>query len=414
MRIVIVWEQHSWGGVDSHLLRLLNDWEAFGDSVVILYNIGNAGFLRINDLFRDSKYITARSYRSLSYNQMMSDFRESRFGRIVKVCLYFLQPLLFFIDIFVKIFQLRSIGKFDVLIANNGSYPGAWGCLSSIIAAQYLRIKCRLLLVHHSSSRAQVFFSWFESIVDRQISRALSGVICVSHATKYDLISKREFDPEVVRFRVIHNFVVPQVKPHLPRVSDPQKPSISRLRQSTEDVVILIVGRIERYKGHEDILFALSRIDSEIRSSMQVAVIGSGDAAEVTRLRDLALRLNIEANLHFFGYIDGDISAVISEADILVSATQSFEGFGLTIVEAMSRGVPVIATSVAAVTEVISSESICVISPGDPGALAFALEDYIARRNFWLDRSKKAMHTILAKDDTMASEYRRVMLELSE
>lgn len=414
MKIAIVWEQHSWGGVDSHLVHLLSDWREPTDSFVILYNNGNTGFSRVKDVFSKYKFVSVREYRAKSFNQIMSNLSGTRLEYQKKAFVYVIQPILFLIDVYHKICLLKSIGNFDVLLSNNGAYPGAWGCLSSILAARYLRVESRLLLVHHSSSRAQVFFSWYESIIDKIIGKSVSGFICVSNATKNDLISKRGFDPEVVRFRVIYNTMRPKSREVGFTASPGHKSIISGLRQSKDEIFILIVGRIERYKGHEDIIFAVSRLEPEIRKRVRIAVIGTGDKSEIERLTRLAHRFDLVPNLYFLGYVDGDISEEIKGADMLVSATQSFEGFGLSVFEAMSLGVPVIATDVGAISEVVDLKLVKVIPPCSPGALALALKDYLTNKTLWIENAKINSRKLLAVDDSMVFEYRRVMLEWAD
>jgi glycosyltransferase involved in cell wall biosynthesis len=77
--------------------------------------------------------------------------------------------------------------------------------------------------------------------------------------------------------------------------------------------------------------------------------------------------------VHFLG-LRRDVPDLLSAMDILVLPSHT-EGFGLALVEAMAAGLPVIATSVGALPEVVTEgENGLLIPPRDAGALAGALE----------------------------------------
>ena len=70
------------------------------------------------------------------------------------------------------------------------------------------------------------------------------------------------------------------------------------------------------------------------------------------RGRGLRERLAPDANIHLLGFVPGG-PALIEQADLVVISSQAFESFGLTAVEAMIRGVPVVATRVGGLPEVV-------------------------------------------------------------
>ena len=118
--------------------------------------------------------------------------------------------------------------------------------------------------------------------------------------------------------------------------------------------------------------------------------------------------LSLEDNIKFLGYLPGDPVKFIAQLDVLVSATRSFEGFGLTLMEALHAGTPVIATRVGAIPEFIDNTNGYLIDPCDPLALSEALLKFTSDPPQWRDRAFAAQKRLKANGQNMALEYRRL------
>lgn len=105
--------------------------------------------------------------------------------------------------------------------------------------------------------------------------------------------------------------------------------------------VILAVGRLSFQKDFSTLVKAIHIIKSEFKKGDVVSFI-VGEGEEEYQLRELIQNLNLTNNVHLLGYRD-NVADYMSHADVFVSSS-IFEGFGLTIVEAMACGCPVVAT----------------------------------------------------------------------
>lgn len=115
-------------------------------------------------------------------------------------------------------------------------------------------------------------------------------------------------------------------------------------------VVIGYVGRLAHNKGVDLLLRAVARLD---RMQQPLAVVVVGDGAELTRLRALAVELGIASFTHFVGSIPRhSIYSAIKGFDIAVVPSRE-EGFGLSALEALAAGVPLVASRVDALEEVV-------------------------------------------------------------
>jgi glycosyltransferase involved in cell wall biosynthesis len=188
------------------------------------------------------------------------------------------------------------------------------------------------------------------------------------------LIERRNFYVEKFPIKVIHNGV--EIGSPLPNdVSYPSGWLRSKLNiLEPEAFIVGMIGRIERYKGHEDLIIASSMLPESCLRPLKIIFIGSGDNLEIQRLQLLAEKLGVAKNITFFGYFNEDIRFIIQELNLLAMLTKDFEGFGLTIAESMSSGIPVVASNVGAVSEFFSEKSGFLVEPESPSMICSVLQ----------------------------------------
>ncbi len=408
MKILIYWEQESWGGVDSHLLSLLTSWPAPDDYFLVMVNQGNPGYLRIKNELLSISNVMSIEVKSFSINEINYRLRQIPYiGKWIAKFTITLNPIIFPLSVLSFYKHLKPFKKFDIFIGNNGAYPGAWGALSALVASKFLGIPVRALLVHHAASQLSQLWTGFEVIIDRMIAKSTSVIICVSHATKKTLLDRRRFNDELVRLRVIHNGV-----PESKDKGDDYEGVRDLVNLESGQFLLGILGRVTPYKGHEDLLFALARLPNHYRIRIKVVIIGGAEGDYAGRLKNLAKNLGVESQVFFAGYIPGDSSELVSKLDLVLMLTRSFEGFGLTLAEAIRNGVPILTTRVGAVEEFVSKEIGEIINPGSPSEISDALISFIDNRSSWKERanSGRCMHAF--SSEGMANEYHQLFSEL--
>ena len=138
----------------------------------------------------------------------------------------------------------------------------------------------------------------------------------------------------------------------------------------------LYVGRMDgasRWKGVDAPLQAFRLIRNEFPEAT-LRLVGGGD--DVPRLMDLATRLGLNESVDFAGVLRGDdLVAAYQDATVLVlpSLTES-ESFGMTLIEAMACGTPVIGSRVGGIPFVVTHDQDgLLVSPGDAVDLAEAV-----------------------------------------
>jgi glycosyltransferase involved in cell wall biosynthesis len=136
---------------------------------------------------------------------------------------------------------------------------------------------------------------------------------------------------------------------------------------SAEARILLAVCRLEAQKGVDVLLRALPDVVGR-HPSTELVVLGEGP--QRAELEELARSLGVTA--HFPGRVP-DVSTWLRRADVLVHPVR-WEGFGLALLEAMLASLPVVASRVSAIPEiVVDGETGLLVPPDDAPALAEAI-----------------------------------------
>jgi glycosyltransferase involved in cell wall biosynthesis len=144
-----------------------------------------------------------------------------------------------------------------------------------------------------------------------------------------------------------------------------------------------IIGRLVEGKGFTDFIKA-AKILNEKFSDIKYVIIGSAskqDKPYEDNLRKLTTDLGLTEKVLFTGWRE-DIKDLIGIFDVLVQASTTFpEGFGLTVLEAMALGKPVVVTNVPGPAELVVNEKTGLIVPAsNPGKLAEAIEKIVTNQ----------------------------------
>jgi glycosyltransferase involved in cell wall biosynthesis len=128
-------------------------------------------------------------------------------------------------------------------------------------------------------------------------------------------------------------------------------PTVEFVRSPSSDPLFLFCGRLDVEKGVGLLLRAFARLHAEIPSA-RLRIAGRGPEQE--NLERTAVNLGIEKSVTFLGWLSPiDIEHQLRDAWALVAPSVWAEPFGLVAVEAIVRGVPVIASSSGGLSEIV-------------------------------------------------------------
>ncbi|MEY2570520.1 MAG: hypothetical protein QOE63_870, partial [Acidimicrobiaceae bacterium] len=136
---------------------------------------------------------------------------------------------------------------------------------------------------------------------------------------------------------------------------------------------VLAVGAPVPRKDFATLLEAMALVDHDVH----VAIVGP-PGSEDDALRDLAAARGLTRRLHRVGPVtDAELAGWYASAAVLAAPSVE-EGFGLTLVEAMQAGVPVVASDIAVFREVTGGHA-SLVPVGDAAAFADAIGAALAR-----------------------------------
>ena len=207
--------------------------------------------------------------------------------------------------------------------------------------------------------------------LDRRGIRNATHVICVSEATKKDLMQYLAVAEG--KITVIHNGIDHSVfKPSAVndgRFSAPYVLYVGSERPRKNLVCLLRAFAALKDRGPR---FASLRL-------LKVGSAGRSDGYRTTMLEE-ARRLGVDRDIDFVDHVsDQDLAVIYSNALALVYPSL-YEGFGLPVVEAMACGCPVVTTNVSSLPEVAGSAAL-LVDPHDPAGFAEALHSLILDRD---------------------------------
>lgn len=150
-------------------------------------------------------------------------------------------------------------------------------------------------------------------------------------------------------------------------------------RQPAARPTVGYVGRISPEKGVDVALRALAQLGDEGEKA-DFEIAGGGEPEHLRELEALAASLGIAARVRFLGPLDvGALKDFYARIHALVVPSVWEEPAGLVLVEGALAGVPLVASRVGGIPEIVRDpEEALLVAPGDPGALAAALRRTLA------------------------------------
>lgn len=204
----------------------------------------------------------------------------------------------------------------------------------------------------------------------------------------------------------------------------PKAKARAKLGLCEDERVLLQLGRLVPRKGIETVVRGLARLRREHRISARLLVVGGESeepdpaiTPEIGRLQAVAREEGIADWVTFLGRRDRPVLRYFySAADVFVT-TPWYEPFGITPVEAMACGTPVIGSNVGGIkTTVADGQTGFLVPPNDPDALAARLAQLLGNEPLLRDFGRRAirrvheLYTWRQVSEDVSSTYEQVMV----
>jgi len=147
-----------------------------------------------------------------------------------------------------------------------------------------------------------------------------------------------------------------------------------KLEIRPKEKVIIAIGNLIPYKGHEELLLAAHEVLEEVPQAVFLLV---GEERGIGwKLEKMAVELGISSRVKFVG-LRQDIPQLLAASDVSVIASHE-EGFSNVVLESMAAGLPVVATRVGGNSEaVIDAATGWLVPPRNPTAMAEKIIDLL-------------------------------------
>lgn len=211
------------------------------------------------------------------------------------------------------------------------------------VAIANIGINKPLFFTEHSTHNRRRDHKWLRPI-EKYIYNRYRKIVCISYATKTSLDKWLHYKPSNQKSIVIENGV------DLSRFNRDIKVDSQKIF-GRKGIPILMISRFTASKDHPTLLRAIKEI---VNPEVFAVLVGDGELRP--EIEKLARDLGIEDRVLFLG-TRSDIPEIISAAKIGVQSS-NWEGFGLTAVEMMAGGLPVIASNVEGLKQVVEGAGI--------------------------------------------------------
>lgn len=262
----------------------------------------------------------------------------------------------------------RNIKDSEIVHAHGHPY------LTSLIAGKLAKYyeKPFVLTQHNTFIDYNNIFNQVEKVNDltvgKETLRQADKIVVVSNATKEYVLS---LGAKSSRVEVLHNGVdLDRFRP-LFRVREEMR---KKLGISKDVKVVLTVRRLV-YKNGVDTLIDAAKFAVRKKQNIVFIVVGKGpDMASVQKQIE---HMGLEKNIKLAGFVaDKDLHLYYNAADLFVLPSKSGEGLPLVALEAMACGLPVVATNVGGIGEIMMKNFGKLVPANNPEALAEAIVEF--------------------------------------
>lgn len=305
-----------------------------------------------------------------NFNCFITCFQDPRFDKIALIdeakkmgISTEIIKLTFRFDLFAAFRLKELLNKYNIDILHCHDYKANF---IGFITSKPRKVK--LITTLHGWTKAEARVKFYECI-DSFIMKHFEQVISVSDKIRGSLLKKGFSSKKII---VIHNGVETDYFGKKVVGVEYKK----RIGIEGNFNVIGTVGRLSAEKGQKYLIEAVSEI---VKHSPNTVFLIVGDGPFKKLLKDTVISLGLERHIIFTGsFPREEMKNIYSLMDIFILPSLT-EGFGLALVEAMAMGIPVIATNVGGIPEIIEhGKTGYLVPPADAKAISKAIIDLLS------------------------------------
>ena len=339
MKIVIFCEDYVKGGQNMFVAKLINSWPQ-DDEFIVVTNDSNIGI----DL------IKKKLHKSCTIIKHEFNFQYRMRTKVGNHIMRFIMVYGRYLILYKQLQLIRKLFKEiapDMVLVSNGGYPGGLTCRAAALTGLYDEKWGKPIMIFHNTPVKPRVWEWYlEYYIDYLIEKAVSHLVTVSHNTCNSIINRPALRKSK-KLKVIYNGIEePEIIGNNSIIEELKLPQNSR--------IILTIGNLEKRKGHEFLIKAISHIENK-KFNVHFLLAGNGNLYRKKELQKLCNSMKLSDCIHFLGFRD-DIASLVYQSEILLVPSQEYESFGFINLEAMVQKKPVVATEVGGIPEVVEHD----------------------------------------------------------
>jgi glycosyltransferase involved in cell wall biosynthesis len=226
------------------------------------------------------------------------------------------------------------------------------------------------ILPEFSSRKHRFLRNIFMNIIVRYSDK----IICISHSSKRELISY--YPLSEAKIHVIYNPINFKILDNVKPVTD------LPFKRHLEEDYVLYVGS---YLPHKNVEFLIKAFKHIVEKNPRAKLILAGmKQTKDNSINNLILNLNLISNVEIIGYFSEDLKGSLYSYAKLFVYPSIYEGFGMPVVEAMYKKIPVITTNYSCLPEVSQGQAVYLNDISDENELAdLIIEGLTNSRSFY-------------------------------
>jgi glycosyltransferase involved in cell wall biosynthesis len=242
------------------------------------------------------------------------------------------------------------------IVHTHGYFASTFGRLAAYLA----KVPVIIRQIQNKEIYLRIHHKLFEFI----LTRLTEGIIAVSKDSALYQINRCHVPPQKI-------VIVPNGVDTVSLDNAPSpEPFLKQFGIDNCEALIGCIGRLVPIKGH---IYMIRSMPDVLKRYPQARLLIIGDGPEKQNLFQEAIKLSISEKVIFTG-MRRDIESILKSLRVFVQPSTTIEGLPLSITEAMYAGVPVVASEVGGVSEIVRDEETgLLVTPKNPKQLSMAI-----------------------------------------
>jgi len=213
-----------------------------------------------------------------------------------------------------------------------------------------------------------------QSTIKKQLYLRIVEKANLNHSQSIHFTSEAEQQEASLLNLISPSFIIPHGLSIPPKISD----AYQRLRQHfnlpVDEPIILFLSRLHPKKGLDYLIPALGKISNH---RFTFVLAGNGDPDYENAIKSLLIDHKIQNRTFFTGFVKGEIKNLLMQGADLFALTSYSENFGISVLESLAAGTPVIITPSVALSDIVQQQNLGYVPELNVNAISADIQNFL-------------------------------------